>query len=271
MRSQCELVFARRVLPALLSCLISGFLISGTVFAFQAGPPANGGPQGAFTSSGAPPNTAGEQGAFTSSGAPPNTAGPQAAVPPTGVVQGTDPSADDQDVKLAGIDSAVRSGNLEALRQYLQDTDAAVQAEAFEALAARDANLAIQSLLAIIRDPNQLTRVQALQLLDTSPQVDEQTALAALRVALVDPDPLLREYAAEALAARDAPDVKPGTGSPVDGGPQGPFMSSGAPPNTAGPQGAFTSSGAPPNTAGPQAAVPPTAGTEDPDPIPDDQ
>jgi hypothetical protein len=220
-RLKCEQVFAavdgeraairpgvpcviRGVLPALRICLISGFLISEFAFAFQTGPPVSGGSQGPFTSSGAPANTAGPQGPFMSSGAPANTAGPQAAVAPTGVVPGFDPALEDQQTKLAGIDEAARAGNLEALRQYLQDTDAAVQAAAFEALLAKDEHSAIRDLLAIVRDTKQLTRLQALQLLDSSPQVDEQTVRATLRNALVDPDPLLSQYALVALAVRDA-------------------------------------------------------------------
>jgi HEAT repeat protein len=200
------------------------------------------------------------------------------------VAGGFDPALGDEQTKLTGIDEAARAGNQGALRQYLQDTDAAVQAAAFDALAAKNQHSAVQDLLAIIRDTKQLARVQALQLLDTSPQVDEQTVLAALRNALVDPDPLLSQYALEALAARDASTASStpagagsqspfsSSGAPGDtAGPQGPFMSSGAPGGTAGPQGPLSSSGALADTVGPQAVVPTRGEAKGLDPALEDQ
>jgi hypothetical protein len=242
--------------------LISGFLIFEYAYAFQTTPP--GGPQGPFTSSGAPANTAGAQGPFTSSGAPPNTAGSQPALP-SEVISRADPTLEDEDTKLAAIEQAARSEDLGALRKYLQDSNAAVQTAAFEALLARNEASAVQDLLAIIRDTGQLVRLQALQVLDASLQVDDQTVRAALRGLLADPDPVLREYASDALAVRDAlPIPASGVGSQV------PFTSSGAPANTSGAQGPFMSSGAPANTAGAQPSFPQTSVAEDPESTTDD-
>jgi hypothetical protein len=116
----------------------------------------------------------------------------------------TDFDLADQQTRLTAIDEAAGVGNLAVLRQYLQDTDVSVQAAAFTALLANDEHSAIRDLLAIIRDTKHLARLQALQLVDSSPQVNDQTVRAALRDALGDQDPSLRQYALEALAVRDA-------------------------------------------------------------------
>lgn len=265
-RSPSLLRVIRGVLPVLRISLMSGIVISGFTFAFQAGPPnSGGGPQGPYTSSGAPANTAGPQGPFTSSGAPANTAGSQPVVT-TGAAGGIDLLSQELETKLAGISEAASAENLKALRHYLEDTDAAVQSAAFDALSAKDRQSGGRDLLALISDTAQLSRGQALQLLANSPLVDDQTARAALRSALSDLDPLLRQYANEALALRDAKGEKPGNTPPNQGGgPQGAFASSGAPANTAGSQGAFASSGAPAYTAGAQPSVPTAvAGSFDP-------
>src|SRR5215467_15198295 len=172
--------------------VLSGAFFAAYGLAFQsAAPNQSGAPQGGSFSSGAPANTAGEQGAFTWSGAPANTAGPQlpvAATPPTPDLA---PFLADPETKLAGVAEAEETGNLQVLRQYLKDTDPAIQRAAFEALLAEDPNTAVQDLLSIIRDTGQLTRVQTLELLTSSPGVDEQTILAALRSRVADQDPLV--------------------------------------------------------------------------------
>jgi len=208
----------------------------------------NGGAQGAFVSSGAPANTSGPQKAFFSSGAPRNTAGSQ---PVDGDVSGVLP--EDQETKLARIESAANSGSVERLRGYLHDTDASVQASAFYAWFANDDAGAIRQLFSIIGDRAQVTRLQALELLNNSAQVDDQIVRAALRSVAADPDPLLQQYARTSLAVRDATASSQDSGGPSS---QGPFVSSGGARNTGRIQGAFASSGAPENTSGAQPAMP---------------
>jgi HEAT repeat protein len=109
---------------------------------------------------------------------------------------------EEQDAKLAAVSAAAKRREREALRRYLRDEDAAVQAAAFTALAAENAPAAIQELLAILKDPDHPTRWQALWLLDQSLQADQQVVRAALRGAAQDADPLVSDYALQALAAR---------------------------------------------------------------------
>jgi HEAT repeat protein len=93
----------------------------------------------------------------------------------------------------------------QALLDGLRSTDAAVQAAAFETLAAQDADAAVHDLLAAATDPGNPARLQAFRLLAESPQVGEDTKVAALRDAVADPDPELSDYARRALARRAAP------------------------------------------------------------------
>jgi HEAT repeat protein len=223
--------------------------------AFQNGPPSqSGGAQGAFFSSGAPANTADKQGAFTSSGAPADTAGPQWPVGGTPTDPSFAPLLADPEAKLAAIAGAAGAGNLPAVRLYLKDTDPVIEQAAFEALLANDANSAVQDLLSIIRDTGQLTRRQSLAILASSPGVDEGTIVAVLRNSAGDQDPLVRQYAIEALAFRDA-DAASRNG-PAGSSQQGPFTSSGGAANIAGPQGSFMSSGAVADIGGPQPNLP---------------
>jgi HEAT repeat protein len=118
-----------------------------------------------------------------------------------------DPQVKEAQEKLARIEASAKDGDLEALRNGLQDSDPVIQAAAFEALAAQDQDAAVESLLAAIKDTNQPSRLQALQMLDTSPEADSQTVLAVLRDALQDPDPLFRAHAVQALAGRGDADA----------------------------------------------------------------
>lgn len=230
--------------------VLLGTLFGAYGLAFQSGSPNQpGAAQGAFVSSGAPPNTADKQGAFTSSGAPADTAGPQSPVGGTPTDPSFAPLLADMEAKLAAIAEAAGTGNPQALRTYLKDTDPVIEGAAFEALVVQDAQSAVHDLLSIIRDTGQATRRQFLEILASSPAVDEGTTVAALRAAAVDRDPLVKQYAIEALARRDAEAASPtGHGWPS----QGPSKSSGGAANVTGPQGSFMSSGAEANTSGPQ-------------------
>ena len=162
-----------------------------------------GGPsQGPFTSFGGQANIVDQQASFLSSGAQADIGGPQ----PTTQATGTPPAwtLADTDTKLAAVDKAAQDGDQEALRTYVRDSDPAVQRAAFDALFAQAEIVAVQDLLSIIRDSSQAARLQTLELLNTAPQVDDQTVRAALRDAVSDPDPLVRAYAAQALAVRNA-------------------------------------------------------------------
>jgi hypothetical protein len=116
---------------------------------------------------------------------------------------GTDPQlADSQTKKLAAVEAAASSEDREALSKYMQDPNAAVQAAAFDALAANDNPAAVANFLSQINDPSQPGRLQALQLLSQSPQADEQTVLTTLIDALNGTDTSLSAHAAQALAER---------------------------------------------------------------------
>lgn len=121
---------------------------------------------------------------------------------------GTGPQLDDsQTEKLAAVEAAAAIQDREALGKYMQDANVAVQAAAFDALAAHDNPVAVESLLAEINDPSQLVRLQALQLLTQSPQADEQTVMSTLIDALNGTDSSLSAYAAQALAQRGSPEA----------------------------------------------------------------
>jgi hypothetical protein len=107
-----------------------------------------------------------------------------------------------QTEKLAAVEAASTGQDWETLGKYMQDSDAAVLAAAFDALAAHDTPVAIEKLLADIQDAGQRNRLPALQLLVQSPQADEQIVMATLIDALQGADSSLSSYAAQALAAR---------------------------------------------------------------------
>ena len=126
----------------------------------------------------------------------------------SGGLPGTDPLlVDSQTEKLAAVESASASQDGEALGKYMQDANAAVQAAAFDALAARDNPEAVENLLAEINDPSQPVRLQALQLLAQSPQADEHTVMTTLIDALNGADSSFSAYAAQALAQRGTPEA----------------------------------------------------------------
>jgi hypothetical protein len=103
---------------------------------------------------------------------------------------------------MTAVGDAAARGDRLALRRQMNDGDAAVQAAAFEALAAEDAGSAIEALIGIAKAGRQPTRWQALRLLDHAPQADQRKVEEVLRDELADADPLVSEYARAALAAR---------------------------------------------------------------------
>jgi hypothetical protein len=151
---------------------------------------------------------------------PDPSAGPDVVQPPTqnadGVgleassksLSGADPHVDDSQTEmLAAVEAAAASQDREALGKYMQDANAAVEASAFDALAAHDNPVAVENLLAQINDPSQPVRLQALQLLTQSPQADEQTVMTTLIGRLNGADASFSAYAAQALAERGTPEA----------------------------------------------------------------
>jgi Spy/CpxP family protein refolding chaperone len=127
--------------------------------------------------------------------------------PSTGDLAGNAPLDDSQTEKLAAIESAAATQDREALGTYMQHDNVAVQAAAFDALAANDNTAAVESLLAEIKDPSQPVRLQALQLLGQSPQVSEEIVMTTLIDALNGADPSFSASAAHALAERGTPEA----------------------------------------------------------------
>lgn len=148
------------------------------------------------------------------------TASPDAVQPPTQNADAVGPEVSSEDIpgtdsqldpgqseKLAAIEAAATNQDPEVLGNYMQDPNAAVKAAAFDALAALDNPAAVENLLTEINDVNQPDRLQALQLLAQSPQVDEQTVMTTLVDALNGADPSFSAYAAQALAERGTPEA----------------------------------------------------------------
>ncbi len=103
--------------------------------------------------------------------------------------------------RMGKLNSAVRRGDQDAVREAVLDSDPTVQASAFEALAAQDKDGAIQALLAAEKSDQASTRLEALQLLDQSSQADERTIFSVLHDALKDEDLRVRSFAIQALAS----------------------------------------------------------------------
>lgn len=105
----------------------------------------------------------------------------------------------EQQTKLAKIYSATT--DQATLQSYLRDADPVIAASAFSALGVRDKQGAVQALLDIVNDPTEAVRLQALQTLLASPDVDRTTL--DLRDAFDDPDPAFVASAAQELGGRN--------------------------------------------------------------------
>jgi HEAT repeat protein len=102
-----------------------------------------------------------------------------------------------QQTILAQIDSA--SADQATLRYYLRDPDPIIGAAAFDALGVRNKRAAVEALLDVVNDPTEPVRLQALQLVLNSSDLDEATWVATLRAALADPDPAFAASAMQTL------------------------------------------------------------------------
>ena len=143
-----------------------------------------------------------------------NGAQGSAATPsPSATQSGSDPQA----IALAAVQKAAAIGDQSLLRSFLRDTDPTVQTAAFDALATQDSTAAVGDLLEVLRDLSAPNRSQTLQLLDHSPQAEEQTVRAALRDATNDPGASFGQYAAQALARREHPGETASSGEGLQG------------------------------------------------------
>jgi HEAT repeat protein len=106
-----------------------------------------------------------------------------------------------QQTKLAEIGAAF-AGDQATLRNYLRDPDPIIGAAAFDALGVRNKRAALEALLEVVNDPTEPLRLQALQLLLDTPEVDEATLTATLRAALEDPDPAFVARAVQEFGGR---------------------------------------------------------------------
>ena len=105
----------------------------------------------------------------------------------------------EQQTKLGRIDSATT--DQVTLRSYLRDADPIIAASAFGALRVRDKQAAVEALLDVVNDPTEPVRLQALQILLASPNVDKATL--DLRDAFDDVDPAFVASAAQELGGRN--------------------------------------------------------------------
>jgi HEAT repeat protein len=120
---------------------------------------------------------------------------------------GADPSEDSNSAVLADVANAAANQDQTALAQYMRSTDSAVESAAFDAFSALDNSAAVQTLLGMIGDSSQPNQLQALELLSQSPQIDSQTVMTTLTNALNGGNPILSNYAAQALASLGTSDA----------------------------------------------------------------
>ena len=116
-----------------------------------------------------------------------------------GEMSGEDFDEHAQQTKLARIHSGTT--DQATLQYYLRDADPIVGASAFSALGVGDKQAAVEALLEVVNDPTEPVRLQALQILLASPDVDKATL--DLRAAFDDMDPAFVACAAQELGARD--------------------------------------------------------------------
>jgi len=116
-----------------------------------------------------------------------------------GEMSGEDFDEHAQQTKLTKIHSGTT--NQATLQYYLRDADPIVGASAFSALGVRDKQAAVDALLDVVNDPTEPVRLQALQILLASSDIDQATL--DLRAAFNDVDPAFVACAAQELGARD--------------------------------------------------------------------
>ena len=113
----------------------------------------------------------------------------------------------EQQKRQADLEESIQQQDQSALQKALENHDSSIAGVAFEALLAQDHNGAIAALLGESKNDDTQLRLQALQLLDQSGEVDERTVLAALHDALKDEAMNVRQYAVQALARQGGPEA----------------------------------------------------------------
>jgi hypothetical protein len=111
------------------------------------------------------------------------------------------------DQRLNEIRDSFLNGDEDALSKAVKDENPVVQASAFEALNYLDRDGAVSALQSATESDHPATRLQALQLLESTPSAAEGTVLAALARALKDDDTAVRLNAVQALGNREGNDV----------------------------------------------------------------
>jgi hypothetical protein len=109
--------------------------------------------------------------------------------------------------RLSEIRDSFLNGDEDALSKAVKDENPVVQASAFEALNYLDRDGAVSALQSAMESDHSATRLEALQLLESTPSAAEGTVLAALDRALKDEDTAVRLNAVQALADREGNDV----------------------------------------------------------------
>jgi hypothetical protein len=128
-----------------------------------------------------------------------------ASTPPTGapasVVAAVD-AAYEPDDRLTALQTFATQGDLEGLQEALFDPDQTIQALALDLLRGWGSQSIIDALLRATTSEEPATRVRALTLLQEANFGQEGVVLAALAVALTDPDTIVKTHALHALTAR---------------------------------------------------------------------
>ena len=118
-----------------------------------------------------------------------------------------DSAAGDPTKRRAAVRVAAARRNLRGLRNAAVDPDQGMQVMAFEALTRLDRREALGALLEAVKSDQPMVRVQTLQWMEQSGQVDQATVLSTLREALRDPDPMVKQYAIQALGRNGGPEA----------------------------------------------------------------
>ncbi len=113
---------------------------------------------------------------------------------------------EDRKERFAALHAAAELGNKSLLREAVFDPDPSLQEAALALLAEQDRQEAADLLVEAAQSAHPQQRLQALQLLHHSGQVDEQTVLTALDIAIADVDAEVKGYAIQALVERGRPE-----------------------------------------------------------------
>jgi HEAT repeats len=157
----------------------------------------------------APPATARQQDEVSSSG----IGSPEAGAEPSPTAEEGQPedelvaAEDAQGEPLDTLPGQDMQDGGEVLQQAVFDPDPTVQLEAFALLAEQDPRRAVAILVEAAQNDQSGVRLQALQLLHHGGVADDATVRSTLADALTDADIAVKRYAIEALAERGGPEA----------------------------------------------------------------